>query len=259
MATWHVANVLLVLSFTLIFQACITVEIGGGEPTSTPSIPRISIAPPLTKASLGPILVEGMYCWDEYSSADRFMRMAVFNPSDRPVRIQADPYGSFSSRSLELALTDSFLMSEDSACEYSLVIDRGYPGNEYLTQSYEVKFEGVMLPSPDEEALALVKVYLSHLDAGDIDSPRAYIEGDITPQRLADLVAWRESIRPLSTSVESCRPRFTFDPTEQDSFVAPTWDCKVRVVYSLSQGSGTWLVQVLGYVTDGSLKITTSN
>lgn len=253
----------LVLACIVVFamQACVRIDIGGRgspEPSPTPPIPSIPVPSSLTSVSLGPAIVEGMYCWTDYPSGERYMKLAVYNPGDSSLRILADPYGSFSARPHEVALTDNLRISEGSACEYSLALDRNDEGNEHLSQNYGVEFSGVTLHSPVAEALLLVNRYFSDLEAGNIKSLRQYVGSDTSAQTLASLIAWRTRIAPVETSVESCRPRFTYDPQQAASFVAPTWACKVNLVYSTlspSPGSGTWRGQVLGYPSQGSLKL----
>ena len=238
-------------------QACIQINIGGTspEPTPTPLIPSIPVPSTFTSVSLGPAIVQGMYCWTEYPSGERYMKLAVYNPSDSSLRILAEPYGSFSVISKDVALMDNLRISEGSACEYSLALDRNDEGNEHLSQNYVVEFRGVTLPSPEAEALALVNRYLADLKVRNLDSLRSYVEGNPTTQTLVRLIAWRATIIPLDTSIESCRPRFTFDPHQTDSSFVPTWICQAKSVHTSSHISGDWRAQVTGNLSDGSMRL----
>ncbi|MCH9036774.1 MAG: hypothetical protein IH860_05600, partial [Chloroflexi bacterium] len=197
--------------------------------------------------SLGPVVFEGMYCWRDSVSGKQFLKFALSNPTDNPVRFTV-VHGKGTVRPQEVSTSDALEMEPEAECKYTFSILRNDSENASLDADVEGEFTGTTLPDPLEALQGLVDRIFTDLRNRDVAAIKTYITPELTTQDIATLIAWRAGIDPVETQVEGCDVKFdTNGLSSGHALQATFWNCDFSVVYAIyspSPGSGTWNLTV---------------
>ena len=231
----------------------VVISAGCGGATDEGAMERIAIPTAtlvIEDVSLGPLVLEGMYCWRDSVSGKQFLRFALSNPTDNPVRVTV-VHGKITVRpqeTREASMSDALEVGPGAECKYAWSILRSDSENAFLDADIEGEFTGTTLSDPLGEFQGLVDRIFIDLRNRDLAAIKTYLTPELTTQDIATLIAWRVGVDPVETQVKGCDVKLDANgPSSGHALQATSWSCDfsvVYVVYSPSPGSGTWNLKV---------------
>ena len=238
----------------------VVISAGCGGATDEGAMERIAIPTAtlvIEDVSLGPLVLEGMYCWRDSVSGKQFLRFALSNPTDNPVRVTV-VHGKITVRpqeTREASMSDALEVGPGAECKYAWSILRSDSENAFLDADIEGEFTGTTLSDPLGEFQGLVDRIFIDLRNRDLAAIKTYLTPELTTQDIATLIAWRVGVDPVETQVKGCDVKFdTNGSSSGHALQATSWSCDFSVVYAVyspSPGSGTWNLKVRKDLLDG--------
>jgi hypothetical protein len=241
---------------------------------------------------LGPLLVEGIYCWRRDSDETEQLRFSIYNPTDEAIEVMV-PHGRLIARPGEVTTSGYLTLGGEAECVYDFALRQGIglhatsttmvatttmSSTTILTTSAWSRFEGVRLNAPRGESQELVGRFLNYMEAGDLDAVELFVE-PATNVDLVALIAWRAYITPVRVEVGECLPHFTVgdakligeaetaatsspaiaqNASRRPFFTAESYVCDVDITHATfvqSPGSGVWPIKVRQDLSDQSTLI----
>ena len=248
--------------------------------------------------TIGPVTVEGIYCWGQDTDSTERLRFVIFNPTDKELTVRV-PHGPLRVGPGQMGTSGTLDMGSETngtttrvtpipgtpnECKYKFLVEEGELTATSNPRLVIREFVGVRLEAPRALSLELVKRLLDDLLAADLDSIEGYTDTSELRMDLVALIAWRSTARPVRVEIAHCSPEFfvsdpdralaeptststdlarTTDTVREPMFIAEFWLCDLAVRYastaSGTRSSGVWSVKVKHDLVTGVFVVIPSN